>query len=159
LHSPPQLENETQTYDVPHPTLPNTFTNEPPYCEQYFSARNIPWGFTAMDIPGHESPGYPVWLDINLSSAEAMRWVQYLEDAMYFDTATESMTFELVTYNAKLRHFSKTTILFKSDTGGTYKLYSNVNTLKVCTNYLVLQTGTTVTECLQFDWLLIAGLF
>lgn len=61
-----------------------------------------------------------------------LRWIQYLEDGLYFDTATESVTFELVTYNADLQLFSKATMLLISENGGAYKMQSSVETLKVC---------------------------
>jgi hypothetical protein len=120
-----------QVYGVPHPTIPGRVTNLAPYCEQYFNERNFPWGFHSHRIAGHPT-GYPIWLDINLSHAEMLRWIQYLEDGLHFDTATERVTFELVTYNADLQLFSKSTLLLVSENGGAYRVQNLVETLKVC---------------------------
>jgi hypothetical protein len=119
-----------QLYNIDHPTIPGEVINPAPYCAQLFNPRNQPWGFTTVDLPGHR-PGFPIWFDINLSHEAMHRWIDRLDDGLYFDPATATVTAEFVTYNAFLKLFSKTTVLFKSSDGGAFTKYSNVNTLKV----------------------------
>ena len=119
-----------QVFDIEHPTIPGQTANPRPYCAQHFSKLGQPWGFKSLPIPGHR-PGYPVWLDINLSHAEMRRWVALLDDGLFFDPATVAVTAEVLTYNAHTNLFAKATLLFQSDSGGAFQTYSNVNTLKV----------------------------
>lgn len=119
-----------QVYDVQHPTIPGRVTNQAPFCEQYYNSRGVPWGFYSTPVAGHPA-GYPIWLDINLSHAEMLRWLQFLEDGLFFDTATETVSVELITYNANLQLFSKSTLLLLSENGGAYHVHRSVNTIKV----------------------------
>ena len=119
-----------QSYDVEHSTLPDRIINEEPFCEQYFNSRNMPWGFHSANVAGHPA-GYPIWLDVNLSHHELLRWLQYLDDGLFFDSATETVSIELITYNANLQLFSKSTLLLLSENGGAYHVHSSVDTIKV----------------------------
>lgn len=72
-----------------------------------------------------------MWLDINLSRSEMRRWIALLDDGLFFDPSTVAVTAEVVTYNAPTNLFAKATLLFRSDSGGAFQTFSNVNTLKV----------------------------
>ncbi len=69
-----------------------------------------------------QQPGFPVVFDINLDAESAQTWETYLEEGLYLDQHTRSLTAELITYNAPLRIFGYFYIEFYFSDGGSIKV-------------------------------------
>jgi len=66
-----------------------------------------------------QDPGFPVFLDINLSEQEAQNWATYLREGLYIDDLTREITAEIMTYNAPLRILGYLLISFSFASGGS----------------------------------------
>jgi hypothetical protein len=69
-----------------------------------------------------QDPGFPVFVDINLSNQGASSWETYLQEGLYLDQHTQYLTAELVTYNAPLRIFGYFYIQFYFSDGGSIQV-------------------------------------
>lgn len=79
---------------------------------------NIPYGFHHFPLAGLP-PGFPVWLDINLSQGGAATWLAWLRDALLLDEATAGLSASFVTFNADLRVFALAAVDFEFGAGGS----------------------------------------
>jgi hypothetical protein len=87
--------------------------------------RNVPYGFHHFPLSG-APPGFPVWLDINLSQAGAATWLAWLRDALLPDDATRGLTARMVTYNADLGVFASVRVDFDFGAGGSIQVRQKV---------------------------------
>lgn len=69
-----------------------------------------------------QEPGFPVFLDINLSEQEAQTWNTYLQEGLYIDQHTKQVSAQLMTYNAPLRVFGHFAIKFLFSEGGSIQV-------------------------------------
>jgi hypothetical protein len=87
-------------------------------CCLYLNPRNIPYGFHHFPLRG-AVPGFPVWLDINLSQGGAATWLTWLREALLLDGSTRGVTARAVTYNTDLGITAAVTVMFEFDDGGS----------------------------------------
>lgn len=119
------------TYDIPDPySKAERYVNREPFCAELFNIRGVPYGFRSFLLEGKDT-GFPVFFDINLSEAEAKKWYSYLEEGLFLDGETRSLTAELVTYNSELRIFGYLRVTFTFTDGGSIKVTHKLHTLKV----------------------------
>ncbi|GMH41042.1 hypothetical protein BSKO_08952 [Bryopsis sp. KO-2023] len=124
-------ELNVATYDLQDPySKYERFVNQEPFCAELFSIRDIPYGFRAFDLEG-KSIGFPVFFDINLSEGEAKRWYSYIDEGLFLDGDTRTVTAEMVTYNAELMIFGFVRVSFTFTDGGSIKVTHKLHTLKV----------------------------
>ena len=88
--------------------------------------RNIPYGFHHFSLPS-ATPGFPVWLDINLSQDGAQAWLTWLRDALLLDDTTAGITARVATYNADLRIFALSQVTYEFGAGGSIQVRSRAS--------------------------------
>ncbi|PNW70325.1 hypothetical protein CHLRE_17g715300v5 [Chlamydomonas reinhardtii] len=115
------------TYNV---SFLNQTVNPAPYCAELYNPQELPYAFHFFPLSGKDD-GFPVWFDINLSQDGAQTWFTYLQEGLYLDQNTRTMTAEMVTYNAPLRIFSYFYIKFYFSDGGSIKVTYRLNTARV----------------------------
>ncbi|KXZ51016.1 hypothetical protein GPECTOR_14g257 [Gonium pectorale] len=108
----------------------NQTVNPAPYCAELFNPQKLPYAFHFFPL-ADKGNGFPVWFDINLSQDGAKAWYTYLNEGLYLDQNTRTMTAELVTYNAPLRIFSYYYIKFFFSDGGSIQVTHRLNTVRV----------------------------
>lgn len=69
-----------------------------------------------------QEPGFPVFIDINLSEKQAQTWNTYLQEGLYIDQHTKMLQVQLMTYNAPLRVFGHFDIMFAFSEGGSIQV-------------------------------------
>ncbi|GBF96992.1 polycystin cation channel family [Raphidocelis subcapitata] len=119
----------TAQYDAPDPAT-GLVGNPRPYCAQLFNPRNVPWGFHHFPLPG-APPGFPVWIDINLSQGGALTWLAWLRDGLMLDESTRALTARAVTYNPDLKIFAAAAVDFDFGAGGAITARSRVSSLRM----------------------------
>lgn len=72
-------------------------------------------------LPSQE-PGFPVFIDINLSEDQAQTWLRYLREGLYIDQHTQKVTVQMMTYNAPLRVFGFFDVQFTFSEGGSIQV-------------------------------------
>ncbi|GFR50551.1 hypothetical protein Agub_g12825 [Astrephomene gubernaculifera] len=115
------------TYDV---NFLNQTVNPAPYCAELYNPQKLPYAFHYFPLDG-KADGFPVWFDINLSEDGAQTWYTYLNEGLYLDQNTRTMTAEMITYNAPLRIFSYFYVKFFFSDGGSIKVSHRLNTVRV----------------------------
>lgn len=90
----------------------------------------MPWGFHHFPLPG-APPGFPAWLDINLSQAGALTWLAWLRDGLLLDDSTRGLAARAVTYNPDLGIFAAATVEFDFGPGGSISARSRVSSLRM----------------------------
>ena len=109
----------------------STSGNHAPYCRELFNPRDSPYGFRHKSIPGY-TDGFPFFIDINLSAAEAKKWMDVMTyGLMIDDVKTDIVTAQLVVYNAELGYFGNIMVYFQFSEGGKIQVSHSVNTIKV----------------------------
>lgn len=83
----------------------------------------VPFAFRHRPLAGL-GPGFPVWLDINLSQDGAQTWAAWLREGLLLDERSRSLTARMVTYNAELRVFAAVLVSFDFTDGGAIKVWS-----------------------------------
>ncbi|KAI8467677.1 MAG: hypothetical protein J3K34DRAFT_480735 [Monoraphidium minutum] len=119
----------TPTYGGVEPAT-GLAVNPEPYCAELYNARSVPYGFHHFPLPG-APPGFPVWLDINLSQGGAATWLAWLRDALLLDGSTRGLAARFVTYNAELRVFGAVKVDFDFGTGGTITATPSISALRL----------------------------
>ena len=79
------------TFNVPDPFSPGEITNAEPFCAELFNSRDMPWGFHHFPMDYFED-GFPVWFDINLSEEMAERYYKYIDEGLFLDGTTSSVS-------------------------------------------------------------------
>lgn len=116
----------------------------PPHSPVLNPTRNIPFGFHHFPLEG-APPGFPVWLDINLSQEGASTWLTWLRDALLLDEATAGLSARAVTYNADLRIFALTDVTFEFGAGGSIEVGTGWVTAGMqCSRLPMLERGRAV---------------
>jgi hypothetical protein len=105
-------------------------SNPAPYCANLFAPTLDPWVFQHVPLQGKE-PGFPFWVDVQLSKDAAAQLVQHGKEAQYLDEDTETVTVELTTYNTHMKLFSQGLVRFIVDAGGQVLTIFRVNVTKV----------------------------
>lgn len=101
------------------------------YCKELFNPQGTPYGFRHKNLPGYAG-GFPYFFDINLSSAEARRWLDVMiYGLMIDDVKTEKVTAQVVVYNAELGYFGNVMVFFEFTDGGKIEVSHSVNTIRV----------------------------
>lgn len=77
-------------------------------------------------------PGFPVWLDINLSQDGANTWLNWLRDALLLDASARGLTARFVTYNADLAVFASVKVEFDFGAGGSIQVMRFWNVCGYC---------------------------
>jgi hypothetical protein len=98
----------------------------PPTTPSRAPRRNIPYGFHHFPLTGAH-PGFPVWLDINLSEQGAATWLAWLRDALLLDESTRGVAVGGVTYNADLGVFALVAVEFEFGSGGSIQVRERVD--------------------------------
>lgn len=83
--------------------------------------RSVPYAFRHLplqDLP----PGYPVYLDINLSQEGAQTWLSWLQEGLLLDESTRGLVAHLITYNSDLKIFGAVKVSFDFQQGGSIKV-------------------------------------
>lgn len=119
--------NSVATYNI---SVLNQTVNPYPFCAELFDQNQLPYAFYYKPLKG-KPDGFPAFFDINLGQAEAARWVTYLEEGLYIDQHTSSMTAELISYNAPLRTFAYYQMTFDFSLGGSIDLTQRLDTVRV----------------------------
>jgi hypothetical protein len=115
------------TYNI---TVLNQTVNPYPYCAELFDQNNLPYAFYYKPLKG-QADGFPIFFDINLGQDEASRWETYLEEGLYLDQHTDSMTAQLIAYNAPLRTFAFFKLTFDFSLGGSIDITQELDTIRV----------------------------
>jgi hypothetical protein len=93
--------------------------------------RGVPYAFWHAPLPGLP-PGYPVFLDINLSQQGAQTWLSWLQEGLLLGDSTRGLLAHLVTYNAELGVFGAVQLLFDFQPGGSIKVHTAACALGLC---------------------------
>jgi len=83
--------------------------------------RSVPYAFRHLplqDLP----PGYPVYLDINLSQEGAQTWLSWLQEGLLLDERTRGLVAHLITYNSDLKVFGAVKVSFDFQQEGSIKV-------------------------------------
>lgn len=102
-----------------------------PYGERLTARACISLAALIAQPPPHRAPSasgffsspddpytFNVWLDINSDEGRANATLTYLRDGFFIDAQTRLVTFEIVTYNAKLQLFSSTSVAMSFSSSG-----------------------------------------
>ncbi|GAQ78340.1 Ca2+-modulated nonselective cation channel polycystin [Klebsormidium nitens] len=100
------------------------------YLENELSPLGVPYGFFPKQTEG-EGKGFPIVFDINLAQDQAQSRLQYLQDGLFIDNATDVITMRLITYNGAERQFSSMSVYFTFQKGGKIAVNRDISAVSV----------------------------
>lgn len=115
------------TYNI---SVLNQTVNPYPFCAELFDQNDLPYAFYYKPLAGLDD-GFPVFFDINLGQADAARWETFLEEGLYLDQHTDTLTAQLIAYNAPLRTFAYYKITFDFSLGGSIDVSQELDTARL----------------------------
>ena len=93
-------------------------------------SNGLPFGFHYYEFSS-TAGGYPIFFDININQAKAMRYVTFMEDGGFIDEATEEVKMYLMTYNAPTGMFGALIVTFEFTSTGFVNVGVNVQSASV----------------------------
>jgi len=115
------------TYNV---EVLNQTVNPYPYCAELYNPQSEPYPFYYFPLEGKD-PGFPAYFDINLGAVAAQKWHAYLEEGLFIDQHTDTLTAEMITYNAPLRVFGFFRATFQFTDGGSIRVNQRLDTVRI----------------------------
>mmetsp|Transcript_10216 Transcript_10216/g.33452 ORF Transcript_10216/g.33452 Transcript_10216/m.33452 type:complete len:1592 (+) Transcript_10216:74-4849(+) len=132
----PDLNNDkdmARLYNCSHledPTYIAGGGNQYPFCTELFNENGVPWGFQHRPVDGYD-PGFPVFLDINLSERTSAEYLSFIKDGLFLNDLTATFTMQMITYNAELDHFANIMVIFEFTNGGIIEMSYQVMAVRV----------------------------
>jgi len=111
------------------PTCGSFYSNATETGEAELNENGVPYGFRHKALSGYPK-GYPVLFDIDFSAKRMEEVVSYMKDGFFLDDFTESVSANLVTYNADLDTYSFMKMGFTLKDTGIITFETEVNMIR-----------------------------